>query len=158
LTQGIGGLYILYRKSLALTLWLFCSLCITTVHQTLDNSMGIWNEDNEKTRAMLSLGYTAEDDKEGGVKLKESAKISNEEISHMRIFQITCIILFYAGRLWVAWRLVVDLKARNARVARATGLFWRRELKVEKQSAEEEDDDDDDLVPEVVDHKPAHSL
>jgi hypothetical protein len=49
------------------------------------------------------------------------------------------------------------LKARNARVARATGLLWRRELKVEKQSAEEEEDDDD-LVPEVVDHKPAHSL
>ncbi|KAG0270842.1 hypothetical protein BGZ96_006147, partial [Linnemannia gamsii] len=67
LAQGVGGLYILYRKSLVLTQWLFYSLCVTTVHQTLDTSVAIWDEDFYKLFA------------EGG------SIYGEEELSHFRI-------------------------------------------------------------------------
>ncbi|KAG0273504.1 hypothetical protein BGZ96_004820 [Linnemannia gamsii] len=132
LTQGVGGLYILYRKSLVLTQWLFYSLCVTTVHQTLDTSMTIWNEDFNKLFAESGLIY------------------GKEELIHCRLTIMTGTVLFYVWRLWVTWRLVADLKARNARVAGATGAICRREVSVEKQN------DVDDIAIKVVDKKATH--
>ncbi|KAG9064369.1 hypothetical protein KI688_003557 [Linnemannia hyalina] len=121
LTQSITGLYILYRKSLVMTQWLFYSLCVTAVYQTISANIGFWNEDLKKNFA--ELAETIENDEGGGASLKDFADKTDEEILLMRVLYMTGATLFYLGRLWVAWRLVADLKARNARVARAVGLI-----------------------------------
>ncbi|KAF9128784.1 hypothetical protein BGX30_014199 [Mortierella sp. GBA39] len=121
LTQSITGLYILYRKSLVMTQWFFYSLCVTTAYQTISGNIGYWNEDFKKNFA--ELAETIENDEEGRAILEDFAGKSDEEILFMRVLYLTGATLFYLGRLWVAWRLVADLKERNARVARAVGLI-----------------------------------
>ncbi|KAF9550584.1 hypothetical protein EC957_000258, partial [Mortierella hygrophila] len=59
LTQSITGLYILYRKSLVMTQWLFYSLCVTAAYQIISTNIGYWDDDLEKNFA--ELGYTDED-------------------------------------------------------------------------------------------------
>ncbi|KAF9123065.1 hypothetical protein BG015_005412 [Linnemannia schmuckeri] len=131
--QGVAGLYILYRKSFVLTQWLFYSFCITTAYQILDTNMGFWKKDLKKN--WTELAGTIDDD-EGGTIFRDFAEnYTDEEVIHIRVSYMTGATLFYVGRLWVVWRPVIDLKARNARVARATDLSRERELRVEKLGA-----------------------
>ncbi|KAK5801937.1 hypothetical protein F5H01DRAFT_371773 [Linnemannia elongata] len=127
LTQGITGLYILYRKSLVMTQWLFYSICVTTAYQTINANIRSWNKDMKKDFAEFAETYGND---ENGALWKDLTDTWGEDMLHYRVMDMTVTTLFYLGRLWVTWRLVADLKARNARVVRATGLVWERQWRI----------------------------
>ncbi|OAQ27408.1 hypothetical protein K457DRAFT_33851 [Linnemannia elongata AG-77] len=105
LVQGIAGLYVIYSKTLIHTQWLFYSICATTFHAAFRSSIEHWNEDFADT-------LFPPKDSSTGEKLPE-------EVAFFRAVKMIVFNAFYVSRLWVAWRLVGDLKARDARVARA---------------------------------------
>ncbi|KAG0300737.1 hypothetical protein BGZ97_003093 [Linnemannia gamsii] len=107
LLQSLAGLYILYRKSTQQTQWLFYSICITTLYTAFNTGIHHWNEDRPFPP---KNEYTAQHQ-------------SAEEVAFDRATKMVAFNAFYAYHLWAAWRLVVDLKARDARDARAKRAF-----------------------------------
>ncbi|KAG9064502.1 hypothetical protein KI688_003692 [Linnemannia hyalina] len=105
LMQGIAGLYVIYSKTLIHTQWLFYSICATTFHTVSKSSMEHWNEDF----TVAPFPY----------KDSNTGQQSIEEVTFLRACKMIAFNAFFVYRLWVAWRLVEDLKARDARVARA---------------------------------------
>ncbi|KAG0277266.1 hypothetical protein BGZ96_002925 [Linnemannia gamsii] len=106
LLQGLAGLYILYRKSTHLTQWLFSTICVTTLYTQVTFSIRTWNPNMTKldppTKSLLNEEHASE-----------------TELVFFHVMSIIMANIFFVMRLWVCWRLVVDLKARDARVARA---------------------------------------
>ncbi|KAF8941831.1 hypothetical protein BGZ47_007149 [Haplosporangium gracile] len=123
--QSLAGLYILYRKSLILTQWLFYSICATTLHMYIVLGTRMWNA--KLTELDLPIKIFGAGDK--------------TTINELKFFRGMTIIMFHAFftvRLWIAWRLVADLKARDGRVARAKKQQQTREQRfVEKLSLDD---------------------
>ncbi|KAF9910692.1 hypothetical protein EC991_005677 [Linnemannia zychae] len=125
LAQGVAGLYILYRKSLALTQWLFYSICASTVYQAFTISRDIWKTDYKQSWMDYYSGVD-EDEFEGISAFKDMAdNLTPGEVVCIRIMFILGVTLFFVSRVWVAWRLVTDLKERDARIARAKEIQGR---------------------------------
>ncbi|KAF9920711.1 hypothetical protein FBU30_009370 [Linnemannia zychae] len=103
LIQGFSGLFIIYRKNLVQTRWFFYFSCITSIYTGLVSSRKIWNAD---------MRY-------GDFLANENTKeLSDEALTFTRAISIIMVNVSVAGELWVIWRLVVDLKARDARLAK----------------------------------------
>ncbi|KAK3812669.1 MAG: hypothetical protein J3R72DRAFT_462615 [Linnemannia gamsii] len=101
--QSIAGLYIIYQKSLVLTRWLFISICASNLYTAVKSNMSIWAEDFTTTPFPVK---------------KHSGDTSTEEVAFFRVLLLIKYNVFFICRIWVAWRLVADLKARDERIAR----------------------------------------
>lgn len=132
---NLAGLYALYCKSLVLTKWLFYSICATTLRESIVFGTFIWNID----LANLDLFMKT-------IEVGEKSAINGRKF--IRGMMLIIFYVFFAVRLWVAWRLVADLEARDARVARARE---QQELR-ERGPAEKQQPLDDVVTEKTVDH------
>lgn len=104
LVQGIAGLYVIYSKTLIHTQWLFYSICVTTFHTASKSSIEHWYED------FSDIPLPSKD---------RGTEQFAKEVAFFRAVKMIASNALFLYRLWVAWRLVEDLKERDARVARA---------------------------------------
>lgn len=119
LLQSLAGLYIIYRKSTHLTQWLFYSTCATALPMYVHLSSSIWDANATE----LHLPKEA---------LMNKEHASKNELAFFRGLMIFKVSVSFASRQWVCWRLLVDLKARDARVVRANEQL-QEQGSVEKQ-------------------------
>jgi hypothetical protein len=105
--QGVVGCYILYRKSLVLTQRFFYLICVSTAHQIFTTSKGIWKEDYKQSFSALD-----EKEFEDASVFKDMAdELTPEKLVIFRITLLLGFSLFFMSRVWIVWRLVVDLMA-----------------------------------------------
>ncbi|KAF9100855.1 hypothetical protein BGX29_006202 [Mortierella sp. GBA35] len=123
--QSAAGLHALYSKSLFQTQWVFYSVCASTLYQAITVNMAIWAAEIKDDQFLFP-----------------GAPI--EVLSYFRCLMMVGFTLLLAARLWIAWRLMADLKARDARVAKAIQVQER--VRADNQSL-------DAIVTNSVDHQ-----